>query len=129
MASPASGPTNVGLAPNVAALLCYVPTCCFLGIIFAGVVAIVEKQSRFLRFHAFQSLLLNAAVIVLWVGSMIIRTVMAFSGLGFVTLLAMLLTWLVLLAAAGFSIFMMVKANGGEEFQLPVIGDLARKWA
>ena len=58
--------TNLGLAPNVAGLLCYVPCC--IGFVFSVVAAIVEKQSRFVRFHAFQSLLLHAAAFVLGVG-------------------------------------------------------------
>src|SRR5712692_6313008 len=57
-----AGPTNLGLAPNVGALLCYVPCC--IGLIFSIVVAVVEKQSRYLRFHAFQSLLFHAALVV-----------------------------------------------------------------
>ena len=52
-----SGQTNLGVAPNIAGLLCYVPCC--VGLVFAIVAAIVEKQSRFVRFHAFQSLLLR----------------------------------------------------------------------
>ena len=129
MASPASGPTNVGLAPNVAALLCYVPTCCFLGIIFAGVVAIVEKQSRFLRFHAFQSLLLNAAVIVVSIGFYVVQIVLVAMNLGAVGLLVSLLNLVIGLGLFGVSILMMIKANGGEQFALPVVGDMAKKWA
>ena len=56
-----TGQTNLGVAPNVGGLLCYVPCC--IGLIFSVVAAIVEKQSRFLRFHAFQSLLFHAAAI------------------------------------------------------------------
>ena len=66
MASPTPGQTNLGVAPNVGGLLCYVPCC--IGFIFSIVVAIVEKQSRFVRFHAFQSLLLHAAVLVIGIG-------------------------------------------------------------
>src|SRR4029079_14859807 len=61
--TPPAGPTNLGVAPNVGGLLCYLPCC--IGFIFSIVVAIVEKQSRFLRFHAFQSLLFNVVWIVL----------------------------------------------------------------
>ena len=59
MSSPTPGQTNLGVAPNVGGLLCYVPCC--IGLIFSIVVAIVEKQSRFVRFHAFQSLLFHGA--------------------------------------------------------------------
>ena len=33
------------------------------------------------------------------------------------------------LASSRLLIFLMIKANGGEEFELPVIGAMARKWA
>jgi uncharacterized membrane protein len=33
------------------------------------------------------------------------------------------------LALLGAVIFMMVKAYGNEEYELPVIGEMARKWA
>ena len=66
MASPTPGQTNLGVAPNVGGLLCYVPCC--IGFIFSMVVAIVEKQSRFVRFHAFQSLLLHGAAFVCGIG-------------------------------------------------------------
>ena len=65
--TPGGSQTNLGLAPNVASLLCYVPCC--LGFVFAVIAAIVEKQSRFVRFHAFQSLLLHAAMFVIGFGS------------------------------------------------------------
>ena len=126
MASPASGPTNIGVAPNVGGLLCYVPCC--IGFIFSIVVVIVEKQSRFVRFHAFQSLLLNGAVIVVWVGSMALRAALYFAGLGMVTLLVTVAMWAVLVAGLVVLIMMMIKANNGEQFALPVIGELAGKW-
>ena len=127
MASPASGPTNIGVAPNVGGLLCYVPCC--IGFIFSIVVVIVEKQSRFVRFHAFQSLLLNGAVIVVWVGSMVLRTVLYMVGLGMVTLLVTVAMWAVLVAGLVVLIMMMIKANSGEQYSLPMIGELAAKWA
>ena len=51
--TPGGGPTSLGMAPNVAGLLCYVPCC--VGLAFSAVAAIAEKNSSFLRFHALQS--------------------------------------------------------------------------
>ena len=126
MASSAPGPTNLGVAPNVGGLLCYLP-CCGIGLIFAIVVAIVEKQSRFLRFHAFQSLLLHAAAIVIfgggWVLSIVLSTISGILGLLLSVVLAVLG-----LAMLGFIIFMMVKAYNNEEFEIPTLGAMARNW-
>jgi len=127
MSSPAPGQTNLGLSPNLGGLLCYVPCC--LGFIFSVVVAIVEKQSRFLRFHAFQSLLLHAAGFVIGIGCWIVQMALAFMHLGMVGLLISLLQLAISVGLLIVSIFMMIKANGGEEFQLPMIGEMAKKWA
>ncbi len=124
--APGGGQTNLGLAPNVAGLLCYVPCC--LGFVFAAVAAIVEKQSRFVRFHAFQSLLLHGAVFVLMCGVMILNTALAMTSLGLVGLLFNLVLMVVGLGLLALDVLMMIKANGGEELELPVIGKLARQW-
>ena len=128
MATPTPGgaKTNLGLEPNIAGLLCYVPCC--LGLVFSVVAAIVEKQSRFVRFHAFQSLLLHGVVIVVWIGLTAVQMVLGAVGLGLVGVLF----WIVsMVAGVGFlvvAILLMVKANSGEEFELPAIGPMARQW-
>ena len=114
------GPTNVGLAPNVAAALCYVPLCC-LNIIWAVYVVAVEKQSRFLRFHAFQSLLWAGAMIVAGLVVTIVGTISATLG--------MLLNVLLLIIGVGGSLFLAFKAYSNEEFELPQLGALARQWS
>lgn len=127
MASSTPGQSNLGMAPNVGGLLCYLPCC--LGLIFSVVVAIVEKQSRFMRFHAFQSLLLHAAAFVLGIAVNVLQIVLALVHLGAVSLLLQLVAMVVGVGFLGLSIFMMIKANSGEQFELPVIGEMARKWA
>ena len=125
--APASGPTNIGVAPNVGALLCYVPCC--IGFIFSIVVAIVEKQSRFVRFHAFQSLLVHGAAFVVAIGLYVVQILLAVVHLGALGLLISLFHLLLAVGLLGVSIFLMVKANGGEQFSLPMIGEMASKWA
>ena len=126
--TPAGGAsTNLGLEPKIAGLLCYVPCC--IGLVFSVVAAIVEKQSRFVRFHAFQSLLLHAAFIVVWIAIWVVQAALAMVGLGAVALLVHLVSWVIGLALLALVIFMMIKANAGEEYELPVVGPMARKWA
>jgi len=124
--TPGGAKTNLGLEPNIAGLLCYVPCC--IGLVFSVVAAIVEKQSRFVRFHAFQSLLLHGVFIVLWIVISGIQIGLGIVGLGAVSLLVHLLAWVVGIALLGLTIFLMIKANGGEEFELPVVGPMARQW-
>src|SRR5258708_13384856 len=89
MASPTPGQTNLGVSPNVGGLLCYVPCC--IGLIFSVVAAIVEKQSKFVRFHAFQSLLLHAASIAIGIALVILQLVLSVIHLGFLAPLLRLL--------------------------------------
>lgn len=133
MASPTPPPpgppapeTNLGIAPNVAGLLCYVPCC--VGLIFSIVAAVVEKQSRFVRFHAFQSLLAHGAYLVVAIALAIGQIAVAFVA-GMLATVVWLVGMLVGLAFIALLIVMMIKANSREEFELPVIGEMAKKWA
>ncbi len=128
MASPASGgQTNLGVAPNVGGLLCYIPCC--IGFLFSVVVAVVEKQSRFVRFHAFQSLLLHAVAFVVLIGLQVVSLAATIMHVGFLSLLLLPIEMLIGVGILGLSVLLMIKANGGEEFQLPVIGEMAKKWS
>ena len=118
--------TNLGMAPNTAGLLCYAPCC--IGLIFSIVAAIVEKQSRFVRFHAFQSLLLHGGALVVGIGLNVLQAVLGFSGFGAVGLLLSLVGLVVGLGLLALTIYMMIKANAGEEIELPVIGPMAKGW-
>jgi uncharacterized membrane protein len=120
------GQTNLGVAPNVGGLLCYVPCC--IGLIFSIVAVIAEKKSRFVRFHAFQSLLLHAAGIAAMLVLMFLQVLLAAVGLGAVGGLVMIIQWVVAIALGAVMILMMIKANGNEEFELPVIGPMAKGW-
>jgi uncharacterized membrane protein len=124
--TPGGAKTNLGLEPNIAGLLCYVPCC--IGLVFSVVAAIVEKQSRFVRFHAFQSLLLHGAGIVVLVALQFAAFVLTGIGVWALGGLIWVLQVLIGLALMAVVILMMIKANGGEEFELPVIGPMARGW-
>jgi uncharacterized membrane protein len=54
---------------------------------------------------------------------------LGFAGLGAVGLLLSLVAMVVGVAFLGLTIFMMIKANAGEQLELPVVGPLARQWA
>ena len=126
MASPTPGKTQLGLEPNIAGALCYAPCC--LGLVFSLVAIIVEKQNRFLKFHAFQSLLLHGGVIVLSIGLTVVTIALgAMSGV--LGLLMLPVRLLIGLGVLGLLIFLMIKANANEQFSLPVIGDLAKNWS
>jgi uncharacterized membrane protein len=116
--------TTGGMSDNVVGMLCYIT------IIPAIIFLVMEpyNKSRFVRFHAFQNIFLHVAGLVLWIALIIISAVLAFIPVlghlvGFLlwmTLsLGLLIIWIILL----------IKANQGLMFKLPIIGDLAEKQA
>ena len=121
------GKTALGLDTNVGALLTYLPLC-GISLIYSIIVLVTEKENRLMRFHAFQSLLILGAMIVLSIGVTIISIVLAFAS-STLSMLFGLLFWVVLLGIIAVMIFLCVKAYQGEKVKLPVIGDMADKWA
>jgi uncharacterized membrane protein len=118
--------TSIGLASNIAAALSYAPCC--VGLALSIVVVVMERQSRFLRFHALQSLLCHAVLAVLWIALAILTHALAFTSASTATLVHFHLDRLTFLAALAATIFLMVKAYGGEEFEIPALGQMARQW-
>ena len=107
MADKDLGKTSTGVKADLGGLLCYLPA---IGWIIAIVFFVVEKENKFVRFHALQSILLTAVLIVL-------------SIIPFINFLMLIIGPLSLILL----IVLMIKAYQGEKMKLPVIGDLAEK--
>ena len=113
-----------GMADNVAGMLAYVT------IIPAILFLVIEpyNKNRFVRFHAFQNIFLHVAAVVAWIAFIILSAVLAF--IPILGHLVALLLWLVL--SVGLLIvwvMLLIKANQGQMWKLPVIGDMAEKQA
>jgi uncharacterized membrane protein len=121
MTSPAT-PTT-GLAPNVAGALAYV-----LGPITGVLFLVLEKENRFVRFHAAQSITTGLLMIAVSIALSVVSSVLAFVPvLGWIA--ALLLT-----LVAGFGSFvlwllLMWRASQGKEWEVPVAGAFARRIA
>ena len=105
-----SGPTAIGLDANVAAALSYVGWA-MTGILFYYV---FEPRDRFVRFHAMQSILLTAALMVVGVSMAVVPLIGPF---------------LFRMAAVGFILVWILaiwKALRYEEYPLPFIGEISR---
>ena len=100
------GRSSTGLDENVAGFFCYL-----LGFITGIVFLVVEKESRFVKFHAKQSTItfLGLFVVMLIIGWIPV--------LGILIFVFSLILWLIL----------MVKALRGEKYMLPVVGKLAEE--
>jgi uncharacterized membrane protein len=104
--------TSSGLKENVAGVLCYV-----LGWITGIVFLIIEPNNKFVRFHAFQSILVFAAITVAYVILAWIPVIGVVFGV---------IIWVV-----GFILWiaLMVLASQEKMYKLPWSGNLAEKWA
>ena len=121
------GKTALGLDNNVGSMLCYLNICLPIGLIYSIIVLVTDKTNKVPRFHAFQSLLLTAALIILGIvlglffGVVSGITRSAALGFGFNGLFSLIIL--------GLSIFLAIKAYQGDMLKLPFIGDLADKWS
>ncbi|WP_245411582.1 DUF4870 domain-containing protein [Alkalicoccus urumqiensis] len=101
--------SSSGLSQNAAATLSYV-----LGFITGLIFLFMEKDNKFVRFHAMQSIVLSVAFLVL-------STV-----LGFIPIIGWLLGALLSPVALIVWIVCMVKAYQGQWFEFPVAGPFSR---
>jgi len=128
--------SSIGMAPNVAAAISYVW-------IVGLVLFFIEKENKFIRFHAMQSVLYGAlwtvAMIVLAILMTIITIIFGVAAaaagdagglIGMIVSLISGLIWLVIpLVYLGGLILAAVKAYQGAIFKFPVVGNLAEKIA
>jgi uncharacterized membrane protein len=101
--------SSTGLDANLAAMLCYA-----IGWVTGLIFFVLEKDSRFVKFHAMQSIIVSLALTVIWYVLMMIPLMWLISPFLF---LAGVVLWILL----------MVKAYNGEKFKLPVAGDIAEQ--
>jgi len=123
-AAPAAAASTGGMADNVAGMLAYVT------IIPAIIFLVMEpyNKNRFVRFHAWQNIFFCGAWVVLWIALMILSAVLAF--IPILGHLVAFLLWMALaIGALVVWIILLMKANGGQMWKLPVIGDMAEKQA
>ncbi len=125
-----TGKSSTGLDENVAALLSYI-----FGWLSGLIFLLLEKESRLVRFHAMQSILLNVLSvvigIVLWIVTFIF-VLIASQLAGFLgTIVGLLATLIWIAFCVGLLIawvMCLIKAYQGLFFKLPVIGDFAEKF-
>ena len=102
--------TSTGMTQNVAGLLCYLA-----GWITGLIFFLIEKENRFVRFHAMQSIITFGSLTVL------------FMVIGFIPFLNLMLVPILAILQLILWIVLMVKAYQGQLFKLPMIGDVAEK--
>lgn len=106
------GKTSTGIQPNLAALLSYV-----LGVLTGIIFFIIEKENKFVRFHAMQC-------IILFGGLFVLQLVLAF-----IPVIGAILVPVISIASLILWVVLMIKSYQGEKLKLPIIGDIAEKQA
>ena len=101
--------TSTGLDANVAAALSYL-----VGFVTGIIFLVIEKENRFVRFHAMQSTVTFLGII----GIDILLQIVPILG-------ALMVVFLVIPASAVLWLVLMYKAYQGEEFRLPIVGQFA----
>lgn len=122
----------IGLDGNLAAAIGYP-----IGII-ALILIFIEKDNKFVRFHAIQSIIWGVFIAIVltvigvvggglgllsgWViGSSTIALI--FWGLAVLIVIIVMFAWFILFIMAA------IKAYGGQRYMLPVVGKFAEKWS
>ena len=102
------------LEPNVAGALAYI-IAPFTGIVFF----LIEKDDKFVRFHAFQSILFGIASYATWI---IASSMLA-------VLIGFLLLPIVSISVFVYYALLMWKAYNNEMYEMPVLGKIAKEQA
>jgi uncharacterized membrane protein len=124
--------SGLGIEPNLAAALSYL---WIVGLIFF----FIEKENRFIRFHALQSVLYGVLWMVVMIALVIINFIIAIGAgvassaagdagfvVGMIVWLITILVWMVIpVVYIGVLILAAVKAYQGKTFKLPIIGKIA----
>lgn len=126
-----SGKTTIGLESNMGAMLCYIANfLCCIGLVLAIVFLVTEKENRFVKFHALQSLFLALVQIAVCIVMGILTQILAIIlGMIHFSFLAFFLNWgLGLILFVVFAIIWVIagiKAYGGQWYKLPLVGNFA----
>lgn len=104
------GKTSVGMQANLAALLSYL-----FGIITGIIFFLIEKENKFVRFHAMQSILTFGFLFAIGIV------------LGFLPVIGWIALPVLWIGEVVLWVILMVKAYQGEKFKLPIVGDMAEK--
>ncbi len=114
------GPSTMQMEPKTAAGLSYV-----LGWITGIIFFLMEKQNRFVRFHAMQSILFFGGLSVL---SIVLQVVTGLN-IPFLSFLTFCVNGLLGIVGLVGWIVLLINGFQGKYFKLPIIGDYAEKYA
>lgn len=102
--------TSTGLDQNIAGMLCYLA-----GFITGIIFLLIEKDNKFVRYHAIQSIIVSVTFLIL---NVVLTAIPIFGWMiGLILAPVYLVLW----------IYMLFMAYQGKWFKLPISGDMAEK--
>ncbi len=102
--------TSTGLSENIEGLLTYT-----LGFLTGVLFLVIEKENKFIRFHAMQST-------VVFLSLFVFTTV-----INIIPVLGAIITFFAALVGVFIWLLLMYKAYKGKKYKLPIFGDFAEK--
>jgi len=115
--------SSTNLDPRVAGLLCYL-----FGWISGLIFFLIEKEDHVVRFHALQSIFFNIGVSIIYITlSIFIGIIAVVPGINLLLVILPLLYFVLSIVFLVIWIMLMVRAYQGEEWKLPIIGDIAEQ--
>jgi uncharacterized membrane protein len=128
------GKTALGLEANLGALICYLGNfICSFGLIYSIIVIVTDKTNKFVRFHAWQSILCSVLGgvfgVIAGLGGVIAYIVDAQLGFPILTAIIGLVALVVGLVLVFMFVKAALKAYKGEIYKMPIVGGFADKWA
>jgi uncharacterized membrane protein len=115
-------PAQQGLSDNAAGALAYL-------LIPAIVFLVIDpfRNSKFVRFHSFQALFFAGAAFCFGLAMSVLSGILGVVGLSFLILPLWMLWPLVSVALFVVWVILLIKASQGQQYRLPVLGDLAAR--
>lgn len=114
------------------AILGFIPGIKYVAFLVPIIIFVIEKESKFVKFHAMQSILLSAVgVVISIILGIVIGIVIATGSYGALAVLSILsiITWIIVIALFVFFVIAAVKSYKYEIYKLPLIGNWAEKIA
>jgi uncharacterized membrane protein len=112
------GKSSTGLEENIAGLLSYV-----LGWVTGIIFFFIEKDNKFVKFHAMQSIIFFGGISVLYI------IIGILSWIPYIGLIFTIINILLGIFAFVMWIIFMIKAYKGEKYMFPITGKMAEKYS
>lgn len=123
-----SGKSALGLDPNVAAGLAYLPICA-VNLVMSIIIIATDKTNKLARFAAFQSLMLIGLMIAGYVLTMIVAVAGAAAESMVLSLLSLVVWVVAIIGPLVLSVIGCIMGFMGKQFKIPVIGNMADNWS